>query len=116
MRAKLQAIGNDHRETFTGEFIRFGEKRGWKGNTELTVLLSNIKDKNGQLITDHLWFNYTKGFKQLCMNPGDIIQFNGRVQGYMKGYQGRDDYVLTSSSTDYKLSHPTKMMKLSTRI
>lgn len=88
-----------------GTFEKFGKKEGWKGELLTTVLLVGIRDKTGKVLTDHLWFNFTKEFqkiKNLC--PGDLIRFEARVDGYMKGYK-KDQF-------DYKLSRPSKIAKM----
>lgn len=101
------------RGTFTGVFVREGSKNGYKG-PEPTILLKDIKNKEGVLLTDHLWFNYTKQFKALGkLNEGDLIQFNARCKEYEKGYKGYRNDVYKPIETDYKLSHPTKIIKLS---
>ncbi len=92
------------RDTFTGIFDRLGSKNGWCG--QKTVLLKDIKNKEGKVITGHLWFNLTKGFQKLHMRKGDIIQFDARVKAYVKGYDKIDRKV------DYKLSYPTKLKRL----
>ncbi|MGC9777673.1 MAG: hypothetical protein HZR80_00355 [Candidatus Heimdallarchaeota archaeon] len=108
-RTKLQENEN-YRGVFSGTFKRFGEKRGYNGYPETTVLLVNIQDRDGTIVGDHLWFNYTKGFKELGeLKVGDIIQFDARVKKYYKGYQGYREDVPRSQKRDYKLSHPTKM-------
>ncbi len=108
-RAKLQMKEN-FRGVFSGTFKRCGEKRGFNGYFEPTILLVNIRDINGTIVSDHLWFNYTKGFKELGeINIGDIIQFNARVKMYYKGYQRYREDVSRSQKRDYKLSHPTKI-------
>jgi len=103
LREKL-AKRNNERDIFTGIFIQFGTKRGYK-HKEPTVLLQDIQDKDSKIVTDHLWFNYTKLFKQLWENdnlhPGNIIEFHARVKPYTKGYE-KDEF-------DYKLSFPTKL-------
>jgi len=76
-----------------------------------TVLLVDIRDSNGKLICDHLWFNMTKGFEVLgTMREGDVIQFEARVKEYKKGYVNRRAGI-DQSRSDYKLSHPTKIMR-----
>jgi len=112
MRKKLQQI-EDERDTFIGVFDRFGEKNGYKG-TLRTVLLKDIKNKYGEIITNHLWFNLTKGFDKLNMKQGDIIQFDARVKEYVKGYKGYRDDVYKPLEIDYRLSHPTKLSKVTT--
>ncbi|MSE08271.1 hypothetical protein GKC33_05975, partial [Lactobacillus salivarius] len=64
-----------------------------------TIMFKNVKI-NDNLVTDHLWFNYTKGFAVLgTLHEGDVISFNARVTSYEKaGHQ-----------IDYKLERPTKV-------
>lgn len=99
------------RNIFIGEFERFGKKNGWF-KEEKTILLKNIKFLEGDYVCDHLWFGYTKGFAKLNLKYGDIIEFNARVNSYIKGYFGRKDDIYKNISKDYKLSYPTKMRKI----
>lgn len=110
MRKKLKKIENE-RASFTGEFERFGIKNGYRGPLK-TVLLVNVKDRKGKLITDHLWFNLTKGFDNLDLEEGDIIKFDARVKSYLKGYKGYRDDVYKPLEYDYKLSYPSKVKKI----
>lgn len=112
MRTDLKNIGETDRHTFTGRFARFGEKRAYKSPIpDVTVLLLEVKDTDGNMVADHLWFNYTKGFKDCNLAIGDIVQFDARVKEYEKGYKGHryDDEFFHPVSIDYKLSHPTKI-------
>lgn len=114
MRIELKNIGDKERHTFTGEFGRFGEKPAYKSPIpDVTVLLLHVKDETGNIVTDHLWFNYTKGFRECDLRFGDIVQFDARVKEYEKGYKGyrdfEDDEFLPPVTIDYKLSHPTKI-------
>lgn len=100
------------RSLYTGEFIRTGFKNGFKGPVK-TVLLKDVKDENGQLVTDHLWFNMTKGFEDANLRPGDIVEFRGKVEKYIKGYTGRREDIFDKPiEADYKLSRPTKVRNL----
>lgn len=112
MRRKLQEI-EEFRGTFTGVFVRMGGKRGYKGMLP-TLLLKDVRNQDGEMMTDHLWFNFTKGFQKLReIREGDVIQFDARVKPYEKGYKGRRVDVYDSSiQLDYKLSHPTKISKV----
>lgn len=104
--AKLEEI----RTVFTGTFARFSSKSGYKGPVP-TVLLQNIRDSENKLMTDHLWFNLTKGFDALDLQGGERIKFHARVKEYVKGYMGRDEEKSFEApiEIDYKLSHPTKI-------
>jgi hypothetical protein len=105
------------RTLFSGTFVRCGEKAGWKGKKEQTVLLENIKDARGIIVSDHLWFNLTKGFAVLGeLKEGDVIQFKARVKKYIKGYRGYRDDVDKPIEEDYKLSNPTDIRKVEKKV
>jgi hypothetical protein len=76
------------------------------------VLLAQIKDHAGILVCDHLWFNVTKAFAALHLQPGETVSFEARVQVYWKGYQGRREEVWKPVEQNYKLSHPTKVRRV----
>ena len=100
-RKSLKNVGSEERHTFRGTFVRTGSKGGY---TRITVLL----------LTDHIWFNYTEGFKKLGLECGDEVEFDARVQEYKKGYWGDDEKKAKKrppASISYKLSHPTKIRK-----
>lgn len=111
MRKELEKI-EEVRGTFTGVFVRKGTKNGYMCIEE-TILLKDVKNSEGKLMTDHLWFNYTKGFQKLgTLKEGDVIQFDARCKSYLKGYKGYRMDVYKPLEWDYKLSHPTKLKKL----
>lgn len=111
MRTTL-ATREGERARFHGTFERFGTKRGWQGATLQTVLLKDIHDATGQRVCDHLWCNLTRAFAALDLHPGDLVQFDARVREYVKGYFGRRDEVWKPAEVDYKLSHPTRVVKV----
>jgi hypothetical protein len=44
---------------------------------------------------------------------GDVVQFDARGKAYEKGNKGGcDDVWKSPMETDYKLSHPTRLVKL----
>ena len=106
---------NKARTRFAGTFERYGKKTGWKGREEKTVLLKNIiATDSGESVTDHLWFNLTKGFEALGeLQPGDVIEFEARVTTYKKGYWGYNEERRCENPprTDYKLERPTRITK-----
>ncbi len=109
MRHALKQLEGERRK-FQGMFVRLGTKNGWKGRTLTTVLLKDIKDVNGNIICDHLWFNLTKEFGSLVLKGGTVVSFDARVKSYYKGYQGyREDVYDKPVKMDFKLSHPTKV-------
>lgn len=97
---------------FIGTFVRYGTKAGYKGRLKMTLLFENICDKDGLQYTEHLWFNTGSQFEALNLQAGDKICFDARVKAYTKGYKGRrHDFDTKPVQTDYKLSHPTNIVK-----
>lgn len=112
MRTNLKKL-NGIRKRFHGTFERFGTKQGWKGLLP-TILLRDVIDiSTKRIVTQHLWFNLTKQFKILDLKEGDVVMFDARVKQYIKGYAGyREDVQWEKPlEEDYKLSHPTKILK-----
>jgi len=73
------------RSTFTGTFIRFGDMRGWKGKRkQKTILVENICDESGIMLTDHVWLNSNKVLELLNLRCGDTLQFSALVGDYWK--------------------------------
>lgn len=110
MRQELRKM-NDIRATFCGTFVRYGTKTNWHGYPEKTILLKDIKDASGKIVTDHLWFNCTQGFQKLILNENDEVIFDARVRDYIKGYRGYREDVYKPVEVDYRLNHPTKIHK-----
>jgi hypothetical protein len=97
------------RKKFQATFSRTGKKTNYKGYSEDTILLNNIIDaETGKVITDHLWFSYTRGFEEANLKEGCQIEFEARVKKYEKGYANKQ-LGLDLRKYDYKLSHPTKI-------
>ena len=91
------------RKKFSGVFDRLGKKTNYKGYSEETILLKSIYDlENDRMVTDHLWFSYTKGFQQLTLTSGITIEFEARVKKYKKGYVNKA-YGINQKNTDYKI-------------
>ena len=113
MRDNLQAMGAEQRHTFTATFERTGYKTKdvrYATYYQPTLLVNDVTDEQGKVLTDHLWFNYTLGFQKLGhLEKGDRLQFDGRITTYTKGYQGWDAELSAEHpiETDYKIERPT---------
>ena len=114
MRKILGRLGSDERHTFQAEFGKYGYKRYYdKSRGDLyspTMVVRNVRivddPENPKMVTDHLWLNLTKGFANLgLLETGDLIQFNGRVSQYNKGFINKD-------KVDYELTYPSKVQLL----
>lgn len=110
MRKQLKTL-DEQRGLFRGTFKKYGLRSGYKGASTETILLVSICNDDGKIISDHCWFNMTKGFEKLgTLEAGDIIQFEARVKKYRKGYINRRAGI-DQHSFDYKLSHPTQIKR-----
>ena len=59
-----------------------------------------------KILSDHSWFNFTKGFKDLGhLNENDKISFTARVKRYEKGSKGQETF-------DYKFSIPLNVKRI----
>ena len=106
---KALAKDEGERKKFTGVFIRIGRKINFKGYSEDTILLSNIIDQQSkEMVTDHCWFSYTKGFEAINLTEGATVEFDARIKEYKKGYVNRG-LKINRQKKDFKLSNPTKI-------
>jgi|SRR5450759_1608184 hypothetical protein len=64
---------------FTGECVRNEIDYGYLSVNEM-LLLKDIKDETGQIVTDYQWFNMAKGFTNANLFPGDVVEFSGKVK------------------------------------
>lgn len=106
MRKKLQEMGSNQRHTFTAKYGTIGYKRTFSSidsvHYQPTIMFKDVEFE-GKTITDHLWFNYTKGFAKLQkLHDGDVVQFDGRISAYTK----------KGSKLDYDIERPTKIKLL----
>lgn len=109
MRKKLASETGD-RKRFRGVFVKTGKKTNFKGYSEDTLLLKNIVDlDSNEVVTDHIWFAYTKGFDALgTLHEGMRIEFDARIKEYTKGYINKA-LSINNRKRDYKLSNPTRI-------
>jgi hypothetical protein len=108
MRTKLSQQ-NGARKKFRATFTRIGKKTNYNGYSEDTILLSNVCDAaTNEVVTDHVWFTYSKGFENAHLQVGMLIEFEARIKEYTKGYVNRG-LGMNKKTSDYKLSHPTKI-------
>jgi|SRR5579862_1443914 len=101
------------RSTFRGTVARFGTKPAYRGYPIPTVMLSDVKDKTGKVVADHIWFVIGVQMQRLNLQVGDEVIFDARVTEYEKGYKGyREDVYDAPIEVDYRLSNPTKVRKV----
>ncbi len=115
MRRRLHTLDPDRRYRFRAEFVRYGGKPGWKGET-VTVLVRRVRlADTGNPLADHLWLNWTKGFEALGeLAHGDRIEFDARVVQREAGYRGRDFLrrVENPHRTVWTLTQPSRVQRV----
>ena len=113
---KLLKQQEGRRGEFRATVAQFGTKSAFRGPDPPTMLLKDVKDETGQIVTDHLWMTVGTQLSRLNVQVGEEIVFVARVTRYEKGYKGSREYVFAPPpSTDYRLSYPTRMRKVETR-
>jgi hypothetical protein len=98
--------------TVVATFARVGTKRVGSRHHP-TVLVVDVFDKEtGQPLTDHLWFNQGRLWRNARLLPGDLISFTARVIEYRTGYWGpnRVRRVLEPARSDFRLTPPTDLV------
>jgi hypothetical protein len=113
---KLLKQQEGRRGEFRATVAQFGTKSAFRGPDLPTMLLRDVKDETGQIVTDHLWMTVGKQLSRLNVQVGEEIVFVARVTRYEKGYKGfREDVFAAPPSTDYRLSYPTNVRRGETR-
>ena len=103
MREKLALI-NGRKSTFVGVFDKYGWRTFRGQYVGKTILLKDIKNSKGELVTEHLWFHESKTFSKLGkLKKGDILMFDARSQPYMK-HRGEE--------LDFKLAWPQNLRRV----
>ena len=108
-------LGSDAgiRKKFRATVSRFGRKTNYKGYSDETILLLNVTDMETlKVVTDHIWFTFTKGFEKLKLSRGAVVEFEARIKSYRKGYVNKK-YKIDERRVDFKLSHPTRISLIS---
>lgn len=100
------------RTAFRGTVVQFGVKSGYTGLDLPTLMLKDVMDGTGNVVTDHLWLSIGKQLAALHLQSGDVIAFQARVTAYEKGYKGYREDVYKPIEIDYRLSNPTKIAKI----
>ena len=93
---------------FRAQVERRSEKPAYRGLPVPTLLLGGLSlADTGDELADHLWF--TSGKWAEGLQPGDIIEFDARVDRYVKGYRGRREDAHLPEEADWRLERPTRV-------
>ena len=102
------------RDTDSEYFIATFEKcsaytNRWK--KKYSFLFTDITDKNGRLLTDHIWVR-SHLIKEVLGNEmlenGQVVKIYGDVDMYLKGYRG---YKIAYRSSEIQLDYTIKDIK-----
>jgi hypothetical protein len=97
------------RMRFTAIIARLGKKNNFKGAPSETVLFTDVRNEQGELMTQHVWFTVGKQLSCVYDNVGKRVSFDARVSGYVKGFKGYGLEILKPKEADFKLSNPTNV-------
>lgn len=102
MRKHLRDLSGK-RASFTAIVSRYGSKRRYMNESLDTLLLEDIQDRRGRLVTDHAWLIVTLQIARLHLLIGEVVAFEARIESYVKGYSfGRYD-AYNPTRMDYRL-------------
>lgn len=88
-------------------FIKFGKYTKPGGNEKHYMLIFDVRDVRGRLMTDHVWVPVTTedAVTRMRIRSGEVIAFTAEVNMYTKGTRRRR-YI------DYGLIHPRDVVRV----
>ena len=112
MRTKMKELEKNTLYSFEGSFVRFGayEKRqhakGHLGKriTCPTMLLKNVRLKDGQVVTDHAWLNVPHN-QMYHFQKGNTVYFTAYIEPYIKGCWRNHNGPDKKLELDYKFDY-----------
>ena len=87
-------------------------KSGYSGRYLPTLMLKDVMDSAGNLVTDHLWFLVGKQLAALHLQMGDGISFQARDTAYIKDDKDYREDVYKPIEIDSLQSNPTIITKI----
>lgn len=95
MRKQLAKIQDGKKHTFLATMERYGSYVDRAtGEKTRTILLKNITDSAGTVLTDHVWIREDSYLKNSTLIVGKLYSFEAKVGTYDRGRTARD-YRLT---------------------
>ena len=91
--------------SFQAIVVRIGTRKSRKtGKILSTMLIRQLRDTDDCIVSDHMWIDIVPELAALHPMYGDIIEFRGTVESYIKGACSRKRYYNTGTmSIDYQL-------------
>ncbi|MCR5238107.1 MAG: hypothetical protein K6E34_13000 [Lachnospiraceae bacterium] len=95
MRKQLAKIQDGKKHTFLATMERYGSFIDrTTGEKTRTILLKNITDTAGKILTDHVWVREDSYLRNATLAAGKLYSFEAKVGTYDRGRTARD-YRLT---------------------
>jgi hypothetical protein len=92
---------------FSAVFIKFGKYTKPSGNEKHYMLIFDVRDARGRLMTDHVWMPLTAEdpVSRMRLRSGEVISFTAMVNTYSKGTRRRRYF-------DYGLVQPRDVVRV----
>jgi ribosomal protein S27E len=113
MRVKLGAQVNQGQQEFIATVQTLSQISETKKTN--TIMLTELKDINNNIITDHIWMPETKTIADANLDRGDIIQFHAQARKYIKK-NGALDYKISYVSGIKKIGRDSKLQPIKRKL
>lgn len=91
MRHKLGTYQDSKKHIFTAKMIRYGSYYDHeKKESTVTILFRDVKNTNGETLTDHVWVREDSYMKNTKLKEGKIYSFEAKVGTYSRGRTAKD--------------------------
>ena len=91
MRKQLAKIQDGKKHTFLATMERYGSFiNRVTGEKTRTILLKNVTDTKGKVLTDHVWVREDSYLRKSSLTAGKLYAFEARIGTYDRGRTSRD--------------------------
>lgn len=91
MRYKLEQYRGKEKHRFTAEMVKYGSFINKStGKSHNTILFVNVKNEDGEILTDHAWVKEDSYIKNVKLEKGKIYSFEAGVGMYNRGRTAKD--------------------------
>lgn len=91
MRHKLGDYQGKEKHTFSAKMIRYGSyKDRATGEEKTSILFRDLKDEDGNILSDHVWVKEDSYIKKTTLEKGRIYSFEAKVGTYNRGRTSKD--------------------------
>lgn len=91
MRYKLERYRGKEKHRFTAKMVKYGSYiNKTTGENHNTVLFVDIRNEEGELLTDHAWVKEDSYIKKVRLEKGKIYSFEAGIGMYNRGRTSKD--------------------------